>query len=242
MPKLALLAAAVILAAGCSDSGSDTATGPTVVPGATAGLPTTTVQPAAGAAATTAPAAPTTAPPETTTATQASGEALFVIDQVTFGENGFVQVSNRGSAPGDLSGHWVCQRPNYFELSREPLELAPGEAIWLAPGDGAALDVTNNPSVVAVVPMAQALGDFGRSSGEIALYAGPDFGTATAIRAFVTWSEPGGLPRFGRAGVAVEAGIWTSSGLVEVPTEGLSIALLDVSANGPDGWVADFGG
>ncbi len=241
MRMMAAAAALLLFAAGCGDSDTRTSVGPEPVTGATAGPPTTTAPTTTAPPITTTPAPPPTTQPAPTT-TLPAGEARFSITQVTFGDSGYLQVTNTGDGPGDLDGHWLCQRPNYFMLEPGPIELAPAQSVWVAVDDGAGLDIGTSPSVVALIAAEGALGSFAAARGEVALYASSEFDSAEAIRTFVAWSEPDGLPGFGRAGVAVEAGIWESSGLVSVPPDGIAITVIATPATSPDGWIADFGG
>ena len=159
---------------------------------------------------------------------------------MSFGDNAFAQITNTGDGPGSLAGHWLCQRPNYFML--DAVELGPGEAVWVAAGTGEELELATGSPIVGLVPVEGALGDFSSRGGELALYSSRQFTSAEDIVDFVAWSTPGGFPGLGRAGVAVEAGIWESSGLVEVPDDAISISVTSLPAAGPGAWVADSGG
>ncbi len=240
MRMMAAATALLVVVAGCSDSGSATTTGPDPVTGATAGPPTTVAATVTEAPAT-SEAPPVTTRPAPTTSLP-TGEARFSVTQITFGGNGFVQITNTGDGPGDLGGHWLCQRPNYFMLGPGPIELDPGQAVWVAVDDGAGLDVGTSPVVVALIALEGALGALTATGGDVALYATREFDSADAIRDYVAWSQPDRLPRLGRAGVAIQAGIWVSGGLVTVPRDGIAITVIATPATSPDGWVADFGG
>lgn len=81
-------------------------------------------------------------------------------------DSGKVSIINTGDAPVDLTGHWLCNRPNYAELP--PVELAPGEGIEF---DFESLDP---------------------SGGEAALYRSNNFGSSEDILSYVTWGSGGG--------------------------------------------------
>ena len=48
---------------------------------------------------------------------------------IAFGDSGFIQISNVGNAAGDPGGHWLCQRPAYFQIPSIVPE--PGQSLWL---------------------------------------------------------------------------------------------------------------
>ncbi len=238
-----MLAALVLVMAACGDSGTTTteAAPPTTsgfIATTTTGPPPTTTQPAV--TSTTAGATTTTAAPTTTTTTTASGEAArFAISQVVFGENGYVAIANVGGEAGDVGGHWLCQRPNYFEVP--PVTLEPGQVVWVATGDGATLDAAA-AGAAAVAAADGRLGRFTAAGGEIALYASNTFSSAEDIRSYVEWGAAGGLPRAGRGPVAVEAGIWQAGMFVVVPPDAIGVTATAVPASGPQDWIGDFGG
>ena len=95
-------------------------------------------------------------------ATSANGLAVTAVDTGA----GVVTITNNGSADLDLSGHQLCNRPNYVAVPEET--LAPGESI----------DVT--------------LGGLAAGGGEAALYTSADFGSSDAMISYVTWGSGGG--------------------------------------------------
>lgn len=228
MKKLVPLIALLLLAAACSsddEDGEPTAPAPTEAPQAEA--PATTQAPTTSQ--------PTAAEPESTTvATEAvpEGDAAFAMTQVVFGDSGYVVITNVGNGTGDVGGHWLCQRPAYFEIPST--ELAPGESVWVAAADGAGLVPAQG--VVAVVVANRSLGAFSVETGEMAMYTSNGFGDSTAIVDYVEWGSAG----HGRSSVAVEAGIWPDGGFVEVPEEAVAISGA-APTSGPDDWAPDIG-
>ncbi len=242
MRNLAIAAVLMIVAAACGDTATTTAptaAPPTTGPPATSAPTTSTVVATTALPPTTTLPVTTTAAITTTTTTTMPGEAEFAITQVVFGENGYVAITNVGAGAGDVAGFWLCNRPSYVELPSVVLE--PGQFVWVATGDGAALDASA-AGAVAVTPANGRIGRFANTGGEIALYAGNSFADATAIRDFVEWGPPGGLPRAGRGSVAVEAGIWNAGDIVEVPTDAIGIAATSIPSAGESDWTGDLGG
>ena len=120
----------------------------------------------------TAAAEGTAAAEETTAAEPTDGEdeaavatGGLEISSVQFGD-GTAQLINTGDSPIDLTGLWVCNRPNYAELPAT--ELAPGEGIE-----------------IGVVGMTEA-------GGEVAIYTSNDFGNSDEIVSYVHWGSGGG--------------------------------------------------
>jgi hypothetical protein len=228
MRRIALLLALVLLAAACSSDGEEdvaatpappTEAPPTATPATTEETATTT-----SAAAEEATTVPVETPPE--------GDASFALTQVVFGDSGYLVVTNIGSGTGDVGGHWLCQRPAYFEIPS--VELTAGESVWIAAEDGDGLEPAQG--VVAVVPANRSLGAFDVSSGEAALYTSNGFGDVTAIIDYVEWGSGG----HGRSSVAVEAGIWIEGTFVDVPPEAVAITGSAPTSSAAD-WSPDIG-
>ena len=138
-----------------------------------------------------------------------TGGPRFVLTAVVFGEDGYVEVTNVGSAAGSLEGHWICQLPAYF--------MAGGQ---LEPGESARFDRSDS-----------SFGSLNADSGEIGLYTSNSFGDSQAIIAYVEWGETG----HGRSGVAIEAGIWAEGSAVA--TAGASmIRATEEQPTSADGW------
>jgi len=145
----------------------------------------TTAAPAATVAATTTTPPTTAAVPEGGTSIQG-----LHIDRVTFGLDGFVEISNTGDSDVSLDGLWLCQFPNYVPLSGT---IAAGDVLQVA-----ALQV----------------GGLSPDGGEAALYSEKSFGSSTAIFDYVGWGSGGP-----RGEVAAQAGIWPLGANVTAPAD-----------------------
>jgi hypothetical protein len=159
---------------------------------------------------TTTAATDTTVGSATTTADSGGGDGVFVLTAVTFGEAGTVTITNIGSGPGSLAGHFLCQRPSYASVP--DTMLAPGESITLTLGE----DID--------------LGTLRPADGEVGLYSSSNFASADHILSYVEWGNAG----HGRSSVAGEAGIWES--FIETGEETTSITAISTPAMSPDDW------
>ncbi len=139
--------------------------------------PTTTSGTQGPASPTSAPG--TTEPPEpTTTSTQGSPSTTigappgtaFVISEIGLGDNSMVVITNIGSDTGTLGGHWLCQRPDYYEFSN--VDVGPGESVAIATTSG---EVTP-PEGVTLLEGVATIGPLDAGDGEVGLY------NATIIR------------------------------------------------------------
>ena len=115
----------------------------------------------------------------------AGSGAARIIERVSF-ESNEVVVKNVSSDPYDLTGHALCNRPNYLTLPREVLD--PGASL------------TIYASTLQISP----------GGGEVGLYTASSFGDSGAILGYVQW----GTDSHGRTEVAVEAGIWPAGDFV----------------------------
>ena len=219
MKRTALTLALVVVVAACGDDDSGGTTATTATP--TSGV-TTTAPPATDPPSTTA--APTTTPPTT----DASSPAALEITSVSFGDGSMVVITNVGDAAVNLGGHWLCQRPAYFELPE--VEVGPGQSFAMSLGGS----VFVPPPGAITVEETASLGAFTPGSGELGLYSSSSFGSADAIVSYVEWGTPG----HGRSGTAVEAGIWVNGGFVETTDDTVSIDRTNLDATGPDAWTA----
>lgn len=168
--------------------------------------------------------------PETDSASNRYGSGprpQFVITAVVFGEEGYVEVRNDGDAPGTLVGYFLCQRPLYAGLM--DIGLAPGEALWVTPGDEEPSALPDG--VIGVQQAHNSIGVLTADGGEMGLYLGNKFADAGAIQSYVEWGSSG----HGRASVAVEAGIWPRDGFVAVPSGSRRISF-DSATGGLAGW------
>ncbi len=110
-----------------------------------------------------------TSPPATDAPADSEAEAVLRIGvQVTSVDftTGVAVITNNGDRDVDLSGWWICNRPNYAELPQRT--LAPGDSVEAS------------------------LGGFSAEAGEVAIYSDDAFGDATAIQAYVGWGDGGG--------------------------------------------------
>lgn len=219
MRKVVGIVAVILVAAACGGS-SDTAT--TLAP-------TDSTAPA-GDTTTTAAIDPTTTltAETTTTASAAPSGATFAITQVGLDVLGQVVVQNVGSEPASLAGHWLCQRPSYWEFP--DVELQPGESAAVAvPGRD---DIFGPPSGAIAIEGVASIGSFDPTSGEVGLYSSGDFGSPEAIVSYIEWGNSG----HGRSGTAVSAGIWSDGGFVAT-TEGTgAILATQIPPTDPSHW------
>ncbi len=179
---LALTAVFLLVVAACGgDDDADTT------------VATTTAADTTTPADTTAPPATTVSPTTTDAAGGAAeGEAAIVIDAIDFANDRIV-LRNAGGEAYDLTGHWICNRPNYAELPAETLE--PGGTIELA------------ASLVGLGP----------DGGELGVYTARAFDDPAAMVRYVAWGAAGQ----GRQGTAVEAGLWSEGDFVDNAGAGL---------------------
>ncbi len=204
---LLIVVVVALIAAACG--GDENATTATESAAATTEATTTTTRATTTTEATTTTGATTTTPATTQPAPE--GAANFEITRVDFGGDGFVEVTNTGTAAGTAEGLWLCQLPMYSPLPDVVLE--PGESVWVTRGDGQGLTASGEP--IQVVPDA-AYGPLVAETGEMGLYVSTNFNvnfsSPGAIISYVEWGDSG----HGRSSVAVNAGIWPEGGFVDV--------------------------
>jgi hypothetical protein len=237
MTRPARFVALLMLVAACGGSSDPTTTSapPDTDVTSTAPAVTTTTTTVAPAPASTAAPTTTSPPVSSTTSTTAVGTDLppvFAIVQVWFGPNPYAVIENIGGGTGDVGGHWLCQRPGYFELPSA--ELAPGEQLLVGLGG----EVPDLIGITATADAGRRLGAFGPASGELALYRSGAFDTVTEIVDYVEWGTSG----HGRSAIAVAAGIWPEDAFVAMEPEALGMRTVSTPADGPDGWLAEIGG
>ncbi len=136
-----------------------------------------------------------------------AAQAAFAITAVAFGDDGYVEIRNVGGAAGRFQDWFLCQRPAYQSVALE-IDLAPGEGVWVAVGDGTGLAPSDD--IVVILPGNGGFGRLQPEDGEIGLYRDSSFGNAGSILSYVEWGEAG----HGRSSVAVDAGIWQDGGFV----------------------------
>ncbi|MEM9467744.1 MAG: hypothetical protein AAGA90_20395 [Actinomycetota bacterium] len=186
---IALLAVAALFAVGCSSSDDDAPDSAGADAGSAEETTSTTEAPEE-----TAPPTTDTIPPEATELPD------LQISSVTFGNDGFVVITNVGDEAAVLDGIQFCQFPTYVDLG--PLVGAP-----LEPGES--VEIAGNQ-----------VGGLGIAGGEAALYSSPNFSDPSAIIAYVQWGTGGG-----RADVAAQAGIWPEGATVTPDPDFNSIEL-----------------
>ena len=165
-----------------------------------------------------------------TTAAANAGEGGLAIETVGFGDGAFVVITNTGGEPTELSGHWLCRRPNYVQLP--DVSVGVGERVAIPLGDA---QIEPPEGAITVEPIS-GLGTFDPDSGEVGLYRSSAFDDPDAIVAYVEWGQSG----HGRSGTATAAGVWADGGFVATTeaTTSISAATLPAVAAGiwsPDG-------
>jgi hypothetical protein len=151
------------------------------------------------AGATTVPESTTstsTTLPGTTAPIPETGQALSDLELtlVEFGADGFVEFRNNGADDIDLAGVMISSFPDYADLGT------------IVDGGTIAAGAT------ARVP-AEHVGGLSVDSGEAALYAEANYGSAEAILSYVQW----GHGDHTRSPVAVEAEIWPAADVFVTP-------------------------
>ncbi|NET34415.1 MAG: T9SS type A sorting domain-containing protein [Cyanothece sp. SIO1E1] len=122
-------------------------------------------------------------------------QSQVVINEVL--ANTSVELKNLGNSTVDVSNYWLCNFPDYAQLSQltiicGDLEMAPGELLTVeVAGSVGGVEVPSN-------------------DGELGLYINSSFGSPNSIRDYVEWGSSG----HGRSSVAVAASIWTSGDFV----------------------------
>ncbi len=222
MGKLARSTVLILVVAACGGSTTDsTSTTASSVTTAEAAAATTTVRPA-----------PTTSvAPDATITTAApvvSSGAKFAITMVSLGVLGQVVVQNVGDEPGSLAGHWLCQRPSYYEFP--DVELQPGESAAVSVGG----DIFVPPPGAIAIEGVAAIGPFDPGNGEVGLYLGNAFSNSDAILSYVEWGSSG----HGRSEVAVGAGIWPEGGFVPSTADTGAILATVIPSTDPSHWTS----
>lgn len=205
---IAITLAIALVVAACSSNGEETVA---------ADETTTTAAPTP-----TGDAAPTTTTPIT-------GEGDLAIETVGFGDGAFVVISNTGGEAVDLSGHWLCQRPNYAQLP--DVSVGEGERLAIPLGD---TPIEPPEGAVTAGPLS-GLGTLDPESGEVGLYTSSAFDDPDAIVAYVEWGRSG----HGRSGTAVASGVWTDGEFVATTEATASITATSVPAVAADAWNAE---
>jgi hypothetical protein len=223
------LAALAFALSACSTVDIGTGTTSTTVGSATGETTTSVSTATTGTPMTTASSAPATT---TTTTTIVPAPGAAALTRVVFTPAPYVLITNVGSLPVDVGGHWLASRERSAELP--PTSLGAGETVAVGLG-GSPPELVG---VVGVMDLGQRLGAITADDGELALFASNALDDASAIVDYVEWGSSGHR----RSGLAVEAGIWTEGAFVGVPPEAGSIASSGRIGAGPEDWFADLGG
>lgn len=109
----------------------------------------------------------------------------LIIERVVF-DTSEVVLKNVSTDPYDVTGHALCNRPNYLTL--------PGQV--LGPGESLTVDASS----LLISP----------GGGEVGLYVASSFGDSGAILGYVQW----GSDSHGRTDVAVAGGVWNAGDFV----------------------------
>jgi hypothetical protein len=140
---------------------------------------------------------------------------------VGLGPEGFISLTNFTDVPASLTGLYLCQGAECFELPDEVVD--PGATVRVAVGDGSGLE--------NVVATGASIGELPRADGEIALYDSTDIENPKAMLTYLQW---GSTPHDFTA-IAVEAGLWIESGYA--PSSGTATRLFKIEESGL--WVYD---
>ena len=117
-------------------------------------------------------------------------------------ENEWVTLKNYGSESVDISGYWLCQRPEYDQLGESgSIGIVSGDLV-LDPMEEVIVNVSpagQSGGFTAIVDLPE--------NGELGLFANSSFGSTdpSILLDFVSW---GGVTSPTRANQAVEAGRW----------------------------------
>ncbi|MGA7304888.1 MAG: T9SS type A sorting domain-containing protein [Rhodothermales bacterium] len=125
----------------------------------------------------------------------------------------WVELRNTGDADFDVSSFWLCNYPNYVQIS--DLTILSGSTT-IAPGE-------------ALVVAFDALGN---GDGELGLYSTNTFADSSAIVDYMQYGSSGHM----RESVAVAAGIWDAGTFVPAADMGQSLAFVGYGATTADRW------
>ena len=215
MQAKSTVAILALVISACGGSTATTTTEAAADTTTTAAAPTTTTGPVG-----------TTADVTTTTQAPAASGPVFVLSTVTFGAGPMIVITNIGDEAGNLGGHWLCQRPTYWEFPN--IEVPAGQSVAVSAGGTVFL-----PPPGALVIEAQAsIGGLKPEDGEIGFYQSRSFSDSSAILSYVEWGKPG----HGRSSVAVSAGTWPDGVFVETNADTIALFATSLPATSPDDW------
>ncbi len=134
----------------------------------------------------------------------------FSITRVVFGEMGFVELTNMGTANADPAELELCQFPQYPNPPAG--DVAPGKTVRVPAAD---------------------LGGLNAQNGELAIYVIEDeYENPDAIAEYLQWGEVGHK----RSSVAIAAGVWPDDGVIDAL--GATELTSKGRAVNPDDWKA----
>ena len=139
---------------------------------------------------------------------------VIVINEV-IPDGNQVELINTGGMPVDISSYWLCDFPQYVQLSNT--NIVCGGDLILNPGEV----ITVSSNVVTI----------NNNDGEIGLYTTNSFSNPDAIIDYVEW----GFSGHGRSDEAVAAGIWTTGDFVPSFTLGNAL-VYDGDGDASDDW------
>lgn len=222
MRARSIATALVLLVAACGGT-----VGGTTTSAQQSGTTTTPVPSTATPATEPAPTTTTVAETTTTSPTVASGPQ-FVMSTVALGDSAMVVITNIGDEAGSLGGHWLCQRPQYYEFPN--VELAAGQSAAVSVGGS----VFVPPPGAIVIDGTAFLGPLSPAGGEMGLYSSNSFGNPNDILSYVEWGASG----HGRSATAVSAGIWAEGAFVGTTADSTAIIADQLPAVGSDDWTS----
>jgi hypothetical protein len=127
----------------------------------------------------------------------------------------WVELYNEGDAAVDVSSYWLCNFPNYKQIST--LNVLDGNTTIPA-GDFLVLEFA----------------DLGDTDSELGLYSTNDFANSDAMLDYMQYGSAGHM----RESVAVSAGVWDAGTFVMPAPTGESMAYVGGGANSAQDWMA----
>ena len=114
--------------------------------------------------------------------------------------NGVVELKNIGGTPLDVSSYWLCNFPDYEQIS----DLTTTGSTTIAPG---------------ATLLIEGFSTLSPDDSELGLYSSPSFGSSSAIVDYIEWGSSG----HGRSSVAVAAGTWAIGNFIAAIPSGQTI-------------------
>ena len=155
------------------------------------------------------PVAPPKPEPEPQPEPQPAARSVVITSVEVLGSDGRLTITNVGDTAQDLSGWFICQRPNYW----------PFPSVTLGAGQSITVHVASGTDDASNLFAGNGFSTLEKSSGEVAIYDSGAFGSSESIQAYVNWNGGGG-----RTSVAQGAGIW-GAGTIDFATSDTEITL-----------------